>query len=225
MNKLNSVIRTILFLLGAGFFTLILYVSILGENHKIDYLVTHFFDQIKTKNYDAVCSILNTESIGERPGEPSTCMDTGFLLETAFLKRYDLLGHPDYTVMVRREPFFWIPFVSGDSISVSVAFSVKKKNLIEKIFRSADHWEYISDFITVSRSKGSWEITSINLKESSLYPLFTTLSLEVDLNRFAQPTEQGFILKENTISPETLSDMDRRLLDFSLFKLTHENKQ
>lgn len=224
MIKLNTVIRILLVLLGTGFFALILYVSILGENHKIDYLVTCFFDDIKHKNYDTVCRILTNNKDGDHVVSTKSCMDNCFVMELAFLTRYELMGQSDYTVMIRRHPF-WVPFLSDDTISVSVAFSKKKNNLIEKLFHDMDDTEFIHDFLTVTRNKGAWEIKALNLDGSALSPLFTTLSKQVDFSRYIQPEARGFILKENTIIPNNLSDLDRRLLDYSLYKLRLEHME
>ncbi|MBU1172802.1 MAG: hypothetical protein KKD44_24855 [Proteobacteria bacterium] len=218
MNKLSTIISSVLFFLGAAFFVLIVYVSILGDNHKIDFLVTHFFEDLKTRNYTMVCQSLPGDK-NIAPGGIGDCQDFCFFLELSFLSKFNLLDQNDYSIAIKRD-HFWIPYITADQVWVSIAFTKKKKNIVQTFLHRTDDDGFIKDFMLVERRMGQWEIKEIRLDNSSLAPLFNELKAQMDLDRYILKTERGFILKDNEIDPSSLSTLERRLLEFSLFKLS-----
>lgn len=221
MNKLNTLISSILVFLGIAFFALVIYVSMLGDNHKIDYLVTRFFDDLKSRNYTSLCQTMATDKNVVSFGGTDPCQDFFFILEMSFLSRYNLLDRNDYSIEIKRD-HFWIPYLTDDRVRISIAFSEKKKNIIQEFIHGLDADDFVQDFMLVERRKGQWVIKEINLEGSSLYPIFNELKVQMDLDRYLLKTEQGFILKGNEIIPDRLTDLERRLLDFSLFKLSQK---
>lgn len=219
MNKMNTLISGALALLAVAFFVLIVYVSILGDNHKINFLVTSFFEDLKARNYTPVCRIVGDQPAMVDPDGPVDCQDFCFLVELAFLSQFDLLDQSDYSVEIKRD-HFWIPYLTGDRMRIDVAFVEKKKNMIHEFLYGVDSDIFVRDVMVVERRNGQWEIAALTLEESSLYPLFNELTARIDLERYVMKTEKGFTLKGNDIRPEELSRLELRLLEFSLFKLS-----
>ncbi|GAB6096064.1 hypothetical protein JCM14469_23170 [Desulfatiferula olefinivorans] len=218
MNKLNALTTGVLGFLALAFFTLIVYVSILGDNHKIDDLVTRFFNDLKNRNYDALCTVPGDVSGIPALSGDDACPQAAFLFELAFLSRFGLLDKGDYSVEIKRD-HFWIPYVTDDRIRISVAFTEKKKNLVHELFYGIGSDNFVRDIMWVERRKGQWVIAEVTLKASTLYPLYTELSGRIDLERFIRRTDEGFVLKANDIRPAELDPVDRRLLEFSLSRL------
>lgn len=219
MNKLNTLISATLGFLAFAFLTLIVYVSILGDNHKIDDLVTRFFNDLKTRNYNAACEVLGDHPDIRALSGDDACQNFGFLLELAFLSRFGLLDKADYSIEIKRD-HFWIPYLTDDRVRISVAFSEKKKNLVHDFFYGVDSDNFVRDIMMVERRKGQWVIGEVTLGTSSLYPHYTELKERIDLERFIQRTDGTFVIKTNDIRPENLDPIERRLLEFSLSRLS-----
>jgi hypothetical protein len=219
MNKLSTLINSALIILGTAFITLIVYVSILGDNHKIDFLVNSFFDDLKSHDYERLCSLLPKGEFGDMP-----CDDACFLLEISFLSRYNLMDKDDYAIEIKRD-HFWFPFVTDDHVSVGIAFTEKKSNSFLQFFHHSDTDNFVKNFIQVKRSEGAWVITEISLEKSSIYPLFSQLKNEVVLDRYVGTAQKGYTLKENTVDPDDMPSLDRRLLIFNLEKLSDPDRK
>jgi hypothetical protein len=219
MNKLNTLISGILGFLAIAFLTLIVYVSILGDNHKIDDLVTRFFNDLKARNYDTVCGVLGDHPDIRALSGDDACQNFCFLLEMAFLSRFNLLDKTDYSIEIKRD-HFWMPYLTDDRVRISIAFSEKKKNLVHEFFYGVDSDNFVRDIMMVERRKGQWVIGEVTLGSSSLYPHYAELKERIDLERFIHRTDGGLVLKANTIRPEALDPVERRLLEFSMSKLS-----
>lgn len=219
MNKMNSFVSALFVIFGICFFALIVYVSILGENHKIDFLVKSYFTNIKTRNYTKSCENITLDPRYGALINKEQCFNFSFLLELSLLKQFNLLDKNDYAIEIHKQSF-WVPFISGGTVVVGIAFTEKKKNFFQAFLNKPDAGTYINDFMVVERKKGGWEIKEINLWGSSLSGVFDELKKNCDLDKYVRNTEDGFVLVNNAIEPENLSHIERRLLEFSMYKIS-----
>lgn len=213
MNKLHSYISILLFSLAIGFLCLIVYVSLLGDNHKINFVVEQYFTDMKNSNYEVLCGKIDLPNINEGVN----CSDCNFLLETAMLKKFKLLGVKDYSVEIKRS-HFWIPWITDDTVTISVAPVPKKENLIKSFVKNRD-LVYINNFMTIKKHHKLWQIQKINLEATSLGPVFNKLKKEMNLNKYIRKTEKGYSLNQTEVDMERLSPLGRRLFEYSMSKL------
>jgi hypothetical protein len=214
MNKLITVIRSAIGALALSFFALIVFVSVLGENHRVDFLVEGFFKDLKDGNYSGLCPLIHTAD--NRPG---TCMDRLFVLELAMLSRFGLLESSDYSLVITRD-HFWIPFLTSGRVTVGVALTEKKKNMFEEWMSRFEARDRIEDFMTVERIDGKWEITGVRLEAPALASTMAEMERSVDLNRYIVKTEKGYAFKPREIDFKDFNPVEKRLFEFSLKKIS-----
>ncbi len=214
MEKLDIYFRSFLVLFIAGFLGLIVYVSLLGDNHKINFVVEQYFTQVKNRDFSKLCDLKNSTDFLKT----EACRDQNFLLETAFLVKYDLLSATDYAVEIQRS-HFRIPFFTDDCVSISVALTPVQDNFIKAFFGSKEY-VYVNDFILVEKKSKLWEITDISMKDPSLLKIYNNLQKDLDLNRYVSRTEKGYVVNRVDINPESLSRLERRLFEYSMGKLS-----
>ncbi len=218
MNKLKTLVSSLIVLLGALFLILIIYVSILGDNDKINFLVTSLFNDIHARNYAPACVDLKGSTRLDLENDPDRCMNFCFLLELSLLKKFNLLENKDYVVEIKQN-HFWIPYLTDDHVWVGIALRDKKKNMFQQYLNRFGKDDFVHDIIRVDRREGHWQIAEIKLAGTTLEPVFNELTATMDLNRYIVKTKTGFKLQENDINFKTLSPADRRLLEFSLYRL------
>lgn len=218
MDKLNSIVTLVISCFGIVFIGLIVYVSILGDNHKIDYLVNQFFTDIQQRKFDSVCTVITPElTSGMDSGE--SCLDFCFLLELSMLQHFSLENRNDYNVEIKKS-HFWIPYLSPDTISVSVGFTEKHDNLVKNFFQEIPADTYIKDLILIERKRGGWKIKQLTIGDASLAERINTLKTTLDLETYIKATENGYILNHSEINSKQLTPTERKLLEFSIFKLS-----
>jgi hypothetical protein len=218
LKKINIIVTTLLALLGVSFFLLIIYVSLLGDNDKIDFLVTRFFTEIKARNFTVVASELKTTTRSDLYNDPEKCMKFSFFLELSLLKTFNLLEHKDYSIEIKRD-HFWIPWITGDQVWVGVAFREKKKNMFLEFINRLGKDDFIQGLMRIDRKNGHWEIAEIKTDGTTLDPVIKELQSKLDINHYVIKTETGFKLRDNTVDFKTMTPAERRLLEFSLFRL------
>lgn len=214
LKKLNSYISIFFFVFIVGFISLIVYVSLLGDNHKINFAVEQYFTDIKNRTFDTPCADIKSENILQ----VEECRNKFFLLETALLSKYNLLGAKDYSVEIKRN-HFWIPFITDDTILISVAFIPKRENFF-KSFVNKKNIVYVENLLTVKKENKLWQVQKIDLDSTSLAPVFNKLRKEINLNTYVIKTEKGYILNNVEIDFDKLSPLKRRLFEYSLNKLS-----
>jgi outer membrane murein-binding lipoprotein Lpp len=145
-------------------------------------------------------------------------MNFNFLLESALLTQYNLIDQPDYKVELKRSNF-WVPYVSEDLVRVSVL--LKKKEARRILFaRSNDEVKnFIENLIVMKREKRTWKIKEFAIADSSLAGTYNDLRQNFDLNKYVQKTSEGFRFNSAEINFKTLTPNDKRLLNFSLYKI------
>lgn len=197
-----------------GFLCLIVYVSLLGDNHKINFAVEQFFADIKDRTFTTPCDVLSTNT----PESKETCRDDSFLLETALLSNFHLLEADDYSIEIKRS-HFWIPFVTEETVSVGIAFVPKKENFIKALL-DKKQISHIDNLLTVKKQNKLWQVQTINLETTSLTPVLNKLKKELNFNKYISKTEKGYNLNKVEIDFQKLPPLDKRLFDYSLKKLS-----
>ncbi len=219
MNKLNTLIKSVIGILVLSFFALIVFVSILGENHRIDFLVTDFFDDLKNGNYNQLCPLLDLPTNGS-----DECMDQLFFLELSMLSRFKLLGKTDYSLVITRD-HFWLPFLTSDRVIIGIAMTEKKKNMFEEWMARFESNDRIERFMSVERRGGQWVIEKIRFDESTIAASMAEMKNSVDINRYIVKTEKGYVLQPNEINFKALTTAEKRLFEYSLRKISGQNPQ
>jgi hypothetical protein len=194
------------------------YVSMLGENHKIDRVINSYFDKLKDGMYLEACDSFSSDLLKESLTSVEQRLRFNFLLELSLLKQYDLIESYDYKIELKRGNF-WIPFISDDSVRVSILLRQKKDTSAMDALPSGRSKKIIRDLIIVGREKRQWKIKRFTIADSSLADIYNDLQQTIDLNKYAKMTPDGFRLKDTKINFETLTPIDKRLLRFSLHKI------
>lgn len=219
MNKLNTLIRSVIGILALSFFALIVFVSILGENHRIDYLVTGFFNDLKDGNYNRLCPLTDLPDNGS-----DECMDRLFFLELSILSRFRLLEKNNYTLVITRD-HFWLPFLTSDRVEIGIAMTDKKKNMFEEWMARFESDDRIEGFMSVERRGGQWVIEKIRFDEPALAASIAEMKNSVDVNRYIVKKEKGYALQPNVIDFKSLTTAEKRLFEYSLRKISGPNSQ
>ncbi len=145
-------------------------------------------------------------------------MNLNFLLELSLLMHYNLIDSSDYKVELKRSNF-WVPYVSEDMVRVSVL--LKRKEVRRTLLaRSNDQGgNLIHNLIVMVREKRTWKIKEFAIADSALAGTYNDLQRNLDLNKYVQMTSDGFRFKNAEINFKTITPTDKRLLNFSLYKM------
>lgn len=215
-SRLNlPVVFIVLAVIVVGVLT---YVSILGENHKINRIINNYFDKLKDGMYLEACESFSSNLREEQFANDEQCLNFNLLLELSLLKQYNLIDHYDYEVELKRN-HFWIPFMSDDSVRVSVLLREKGGNSIADNFSRGRTINFIDDLIVVGREKGTWKIRQFNVADTAIAGIYSDMRQNIDINTYATKTTNGFRLKDIDINFKTLTPIDKRLLRFSLYRI------
>jgi hypothetical protein len=219
MNRLNSFFNVVIGTFVVSFFSLIVFVSILGENHRVDDLVTQFFNDMKDGNYEKICPYFE-----EKGEESEECRNRLFFLELSMLSRFGLLDRDDYSLVITTD-HFWVPFVTGGSLDIGITLTEKKKNMFEQWMEHFDNDDKIDRFMTVERRGGTWEITKVRLDDPRLAETMEKLKTTLDVNRYIEKTEKGYAFKAAEIDLNSMNHEEKRLFDFSMKKISGKAKK
>ena len=209
---------TTFIILGIFIISILTYVSVLGENHKINRVINGYFDKLRDGMYLEACESFATHFQEEQLVNDEQRLNFNFLLELSLLRQYDLIDHYDYTIEVKRS-HFWIPFMSEDSVRVSVLLREKRKKGVSGPLSTSHSREFTRNLILVGREKRSWKIMRFTIADSSISDLYNDLRQHIDLNKYTKRTPNGFRLKDVAINLKTLTPIDKRLLRFSFYKI------
>ncbi len=236
MKKRNKILLGIASLVVLiSLFLAFAFVSLYGENGKVDEAVIAFFDDLKNKNYGAICAGLpeyaNTPSLSA----DDKCSDAMFLLETTLLEQYKLLGSESYTVETKKD-HFWIPFLERyrKPVRVSVVLREEKKSThskastTKKISDAAKgiltvvprgDLPFVEHLLTVKRSHGVWTVVRITPEDSDIASLYAGLKERIAFGRYVRKTERGVMIERTEIDTGTMTPLDRRVLGYNLRKI------
>ena len=215
-SRLN--LTVVFIVLGIFVVGILTYVSVLGENHKINRVINSYFSKLKEGMYLEVCESYSSDLQQGQLAHEEDKINFNFLFELSLLKYYNLIDQDDYNVELKRSNF-WIPFMSDDSVYVSIALKPKEDKEILDILSSDQSRNPIDNLIIVVREKGTWKIKEFTIADSSVAGIYNDLRQNVDLNKYVKMTPHGLQLKNAEINFKTLSPIDRRLLKFNLHKI------
>jgi hypothetical protein len=194
------------------------YISLLGENQQINRLIGTYFDKLKDGMYlEAGESFASNFQDGKLSSDEQR-MNLNFLLELSLLTHYNLIDSSDYKVELKRSNF-WVPYVSEDMVRVSVLLKKKDTRRIFLAPSSDQGGNLIHNLIVMEREKRTWKIKEFAIADSSLAGTYNDLRRNLDLNKYVQMTSDGFRFKNAEINFKTITPIDKRLLNFSLYKM------
>jgi outer membrane murein-binding lipoprotein Lpp len=250
----------VVFIVLAVFVVVVLtYVSILGENHKINRTINNYFDKLKDGEYLEACKSFSSNVQDERFSSTvrplaaamarldddfkaerldeqvyqeerkalearireildEHCLNFNFLLELSLLQYYNLVDHYNYKVEIKRN-HFWTPFVSDDSVRVSIVLREKEDKGIADTLSPGRTGNFIDDLIVVVREKGTWKIREFNVADTAIAGIYNDVRQNIDINKYTTKTTNGFRLQDADINFKTLTPIDKRLLRFSLYRI------
>ncbi len=190
---------------------LFFYLSVLGENEKAIRVVKSFMTEIKDKNYSSIEQSYSKSS-SRRFKSLNESMSFHFMLELALLQHFDLIDDQNYKVKVKRESF-WFPLLSKNELHLGISLlsidntsifpSFKKKKLLER-------------FITATREDGVWKLKTININKSKLNNSFKEMQSTINLDKYVQIDQDGFVLNQTIVNNRKISAINRRIIIHSL---------
>lgn len=197
---------------------LLAYISLLGENQQINRLIVTYFDKLKDGMYLEAGESFSSNFQDGKLSSDEQRMNLNFLLELSLLMHYNLIDSSDYKVELKRSNF-WVPYVSEDMVRVSVL--LKRKEVRRTLLaRSNDQGgNLIHNLMVMVREKRTWKIKEFAIADSSLAGTYNDLRRNLDLNKYVQMTSDGFRFKNAEINFKTITPLDKRLLNFSLYKM------
>jgi hypothetical protein len=194
------------------------YISLLGENQQINRLIVTYFDKLKDGMYLEAGEGFSSSFQDGKLSSDEQRMNLNFLLELSLLMHYNLIDSFDYKVELKRSNF-WVPYVSEDVVRVSVLLKRKEARRI-LLARSDDQGgDLIHNLIVMEREKRTWKIKEFAIADSPLAGTYNDLRRNLDLNKYVQMTSDGFRFKNAEINFKTITPIDKRLLNFSLYKM------
>jgi hypothetical protein len=218
MQKRNLKIMVSLAIIVVFVIGVLTYVSILGENDRINKMIGNYFSALQEGKYLEACDNFSSDFQGEHLATEDQRGTFNFLLELTLLEYFGLLDQNEYTSSVRRSDF-WIPFIRDDVVVVSVALSAKKEKGVVST-RASQQRELLHNFIIVVREKGAWKIKRFNITGSAVAGIYTELRRNVNLAQYVQNiSSDEFQLRDAHINLKTMTPLDKRLLRFSLYKI------
>ncbi len=218
MKKPRINLRLSFIIFGIFIVGLLAYISILGENQQINRIIATYFDKLKDGMYLEACeSVSSNFQDGKLPSDEQR-MNFNFLLEFSLLTHYNLIDSADYKVEVKRS-HFWVPYVSNDVVRASIL--LKKKEARRILFARSDEEgrNFIENLIVMKREKRTWKIKEFTIADSALAGTYNDVRQNFDLNKYVQKTSEGFRFNNAEINFKTLTPSDKRLLNFSLYKI------
>jgi hypothetical protein len=192
-------------------FLLFFFVSLLGENHHIDDSINNYFTKLKAEDFSGKCIPI---SITSNTVSKAECSNDNFIFILSILKHFDLVGSKSYKVQLERS-HFWIPYISSDTIAVSLSLSNNTDGALDLF----GHSQYISDLFIIKRNNLSWSIHEIRLNDPQLIKTFNHFKNTLDLDKYITKTKTGYIFNKVEIDNSTTTEVDKILLKYNLQKV------
>jgi hypothetical protein len=193
------------------------YISLLGENNRIDDLVNGFFEKVRNGRYDEIPPDLSEEARSQMGLESGQFSDSVFLLELSLLTYYNLLDFDDYSVVMKKTDF-WVPFMEDRPIRISISMKPKRKGRSTRMLSLADlvsgpeKDDFIRNLFSVERRNGTWIITDINIKGSAIAKTYASLKQQSHLDRYTGATHNGFVMREFKVRSDEMTSTEKRIL-------------
>lgn len=202
---------SIITLVTSTIFILLFFISLLGENHHIDDLISSHISKLEKKSFSNNCVPIRINS--EMNNELS-CNQDNFIFLVSLLERFDLFTAKNYNVKVTRD-VFWIPFYSDDIVKVSLSI-VDSEDAEMGIF---NEYEYISNIFIVKREDSGWKLHEVSIMEPTLIKIFNKMKKNINFNKYITKTEKGYEFNKIEIDTNNITNVDKLLLKFNLQKI------
>lgn len=214
-TKLNLIL--VFSVLGICFVVFLVYLSLLGENHKINNLVINFFETVKKQNYAEINRAFSADKRNEFANEMESSKFI-LLFELSLLKKYNLIEHNDYKVRLKRS-HLWIPYIRDDTVFVSILLEEKGSGSLWDIISNGKDGDLIENVLSVQREDGTWKIKNINIYNTSISEIFRELKSHLEFDKFVKRTPNGFLLNTFEVNAKKITPIEKRVLKFILHQV------
>ena len=203
--------HSIITLITTTIFILLFFISLLGENHHIDDLISSHINELEKQSFSSNCVpiFINTEVNNEL-----SCNQDSFIFFVSLLERFNLFSDKSYSVKVVRDDF-WIPFYSDDIVKVSLSLVDSEVDEMG-IF---NEYEYISNIFIVKRQDSAWKLDQVSIIEPALMKIFNKMKKNINFNKYITKTENGYELNNIEIDTNNMTNVDKLLLKYNLQKI------
>jgi len=201
---------SIITLVTSTIFTLLFFISLLGENHHIDGLISNHISKLEKANFSSECVPIR---INQKTNNELSCNQNSFILLVSLLKRFDLFTAENYKVEITRD-VFWIPFYSDDVVKVSLSL-INPKIDETGMF---DEYQYLPNIFIVKRKNSSWKLQEVSITDPDLISIFNETKEEVNFDKYIEKTQHGYKFNNVEVNIKTITDVDKLLLKFNLQK-------
>jgi hypothetical protein len=195
----------------------IFFVSLLGENNRIDDLVDNYFSKLQVEDFSGECPPISINQTANKIDEGVICSNKNFVFIISLLQLFDLLNTADYSVNIKRDSF-WIPFISEDTITVSVNLVATENDEEINYF---DDIKYLPGLFVVQRKDLRWEIKNISLNSPELISLFNSFKNTLDFEKYIKKTDTGYEFNNVVINKNNVTVLDRLLLKLNIQKINN----
>ena len=213
----------------------IIYISLYGENKKVDEAVNYFFDDLKNKKYGEDCPVFVENSKGPSVLNSDQCADAMFLLEVSLMHHFFLFKQENYDVIIEKS-HFWSPIPEHNArpVTISIALKAQKREVRGKGFSSKKFSEFaknlflltrqsriapVHDLLTMERKHGIWRVTQVNISGSAIEGIYTDLKGRLQLDRYVKKTPNGFVIEKMEINTKNMTPLDRMVIEYNLQKI------
>lgn len=184
--------------------TILVIVSVMGENHRAKELVEDYLESVKAGSVTGKCITLSFSN-STKAKRKLSCEDQNFLFLLALMKALELkdFSSIEYVADLRKH---WTPFSSKDYVSVEVSFENQGESSLSNI-----------EFV-VKREGLSWKIENIEVSDRkllSVYEEFETL----DLYKYVEVSANSLELKSARLQNDSLSYVEKMLIKYNLQRL------
>ncbi len=219
MKNIGKSFIGVVTLLGVCFVVLVTYVSLLGENNKIDSVVDSFFENMQKQRYFSIednQNIVISFDVFDIGGEYS---ENCLFLELALLEKYNISGAFDYKIQIKKN-HFWIPFTNKSKIHIDVSLEKPEDSNIFSFFKKSRQPEFLNNLFTVERKNGRWLITAINIQDSSLFKSFNRIRDNLNIDGYVSFSGTTLTVEPIEIDTKNITNLERRKLNYIFQKLS-----
>ncbi|MCP4760221.1 MAG: hypothetical protein GY870_00470 [archaeon] len=216
MDKSVSIFKITIIIVSFCLVLGIIYVSLLGENKKIDDIVDEYFKNIKEYKYIEAYQHLSEDSKNGYFADIGSFSDFSFLIESSLLQKYSLIDSEDYNVKLKRS-HLWIPYLKKDEIYVSVLLKKSSPNILS-FFKNYKEDIFVENLFVMGRENGAWKITGINIYDSLISRIFKEIEARFDLKNSLIITQNKIIINKLEITTQNISIVEKRMYQYILRK-------
>lgn len=210
MNKL-------LYFFGFLILSIFIFAGVAGENNRVDVLVSNYFKDVLTGNYSFLCKDEPAENL-------SQCQNELFLMEIAFLNRFNITDGEAFEVFTRKN-IFWIPLTGSNEIGVDARLHPASDCSKFFCINGRYNEDYAKNVFKFIRKSGKWELSGLSFNDEGLKQHYLNVKRRVDFNKYVERTDKGSIIKHIDVDAERNDPLSYKLLLYSLKIVLQENKK